>query len=218
MLIFTCISAAAGLYFSFSRGAMLGLLASLPVLVFFQKRQYFKLVLGGAAIAIGSMVLISITGGFEGNRFFKSFYSETNIKRFSMYQASLYAFIENPLVGLGSVQFSENVSEIKERYGLPFRDFHQHAHNVFLEILADFGTLGFLLFMGWLIAWIFELKAINDKWSRLLYPFLVCFIVSGQFEYLFDSNNTYLIFTIYAFSQAHILIQRNELNPRANKI
>ena len=56
--------------------------------------------------------------------------------------------------------------------------------------------------MAWIFLWGLELRRGHDAVGAGLLPFLVAFVVSGQFEYLFDANNSFLILFLYSLSSS----------------
>ena len=45
---------------------------------------------------------------------------------------------------------------------------------------------------------------------KLGIPFIAAMVVGGQFEYIFDANNSVLIFTVYAISLSPLLVEFNK--------
>lgn len=207
----------AGLVLSFTRGAMLGLLCSLPVIFWFWHR---KLAIGLSviiAILIGGAVLISIKGGSNSSRFLLKVTQGSNLKRLSQYQTSILAFKEKPVLGQGVNQFSSECRRIKEendiwfgmyceKFSLPCnyekleKRYCGHSHNIFLEMAANMGIIGFVFFCLWFFTWMFELIKRQDLLGVILLPFMINFLIASQFEVTFDANNSFLIFTLYPLS------------------
>lgn len=218
-LYLTLVFAILGLFASGCRGAILGTFCSIPFLVYFKNK---KLGLGiftlGLATLLGTLYLV-LFGSVTNIRFFQKISAASNLIRLSQYEAAVYAVKEKPLFGHGINQFSTQCKRVKEKNGLYWVDYckefdlscdleyyHKigpycsHAHNIFLETSANRGFIGLILFTLWLLFWLFEMYKRGDTWGYLIIPFIINFVVAGQFEYALDANNSFLIFLIYPLS------------------
>jgi O-antigen ligase len=194
-----------GMYFTFTRGAILGLLSGLPFVAYYYKPK-FGLIAGGLVVLI-----IGILGGFylfgniqnpEAPRLLVSKENGSDHIRRSQWQAAMIAVKEKPLLGYGFSNFHSQVKRIKIENDLDAKDYDDaHAHNLFLEIAAGTGLLGLALFLGWIICWALEMFKAPLLTRALVIPFCVAWIVSSQFEVTFDANNAAMIFFLYPLSQ-----------------
>jgi O-antigen ligase/Tfp pilus assembly protein PilF len=107
--------------------------------------------------------------------------------RFKYYSSAIQSFLEKPLFGkgIGSWEY-ESIKYAKEDltdYVVPY-----HAHNDYLEILAETGFLGFVLYFGIIIIPLIYLFKyfFNKNTSKELKLFSVFFIAS-LVVYLIDS-------------------------------
>ena len=193
-----------GMYFTYTRGALLGFLCGLPFVLY-----YFKPKLG-LTLGSGALFLIMILGGFylfgSGNynsRFLVSKNNNSDKIRRSQWQAAIIATKEKPLLGWGLSNFHSQLKRIKQENDLDAKHYNDaHAHNLFLEVSSGTGIIGLSLFLAWLISWAYECFKAKGIIRSLIFPFGVGFVVSSQFEVTFDANNASLIFTIYAISSA----------------
>jgi hypothetical protein len=97
------------------------------------------------------------TGGAGGGR---RLATSDLIPRVALWRAALAAWREHPLLGLGA----DNFRHIYGRYlGLPDPDDRLHANNLYLETLADEGTLG-------LLALVFLIGALGAAARRAVAP------------------------------------------------
>lgn len=197
------ILAFAGMYLSYTRGALLGFFCGIPFLLYFFNKKY-GLIFGGISLAgiliVGALYLFG--SGNYGTRFLMNKNNESDKIRRDMWTSALIATKEKPLFGWGYANLRTQIHRIKIENNLYAPNFISHAHNIFLEILAGTGLLGFFAFMGWLISWALEMYKNNGLVKALTIPFGVVFVVSGQFEVTFDSNNTAWILFVYTFSTA----------------
>jgi O-antigen ligase len=215
------VAAIVGLYFAKTRGAILGVFISLPVIIwFFNKKIAAVMVLIG--IIAGGVLGYKITyGGGSSNRLFTRLGNESNLKRFSQYETSFKTFLEKPIIGHGVNQFSSLCSKQKEKYGIFFPDYCRkypilncnwdqlpkycgHSHNIFLENMANRGIVGAGLLIILLIVWGIELWRRQDMMTVIFAAFMSNFVVASQFEYTLNANNSFMIFFLYAVSFAKI--------------
>jgi hypothetical protein len=111
----------------------------------------------GTIEVVGSDAAAATAGGAgRGLRFAPS----DMIPRAALWRAALAAWREHPLLGLGA----DNFRHLYGRYlGLPNPDVRLHANNLYLETLADEGTLG-------LMALVFLVGALGSAARRAAAP------------------------------------------------
>ena|SRR5690554_5141759 len=189
---------------TFTRGAMLGFLCGVPVLLYFYRKR--------AALIFGSisLILVFTMGGYylfgkknTNIRFLVTKENTSDSNRKNIFKAALYAVKEKPLLGLGYYNFKPHVQRIREDYNLPpIRITEAHAHNNFLEIASGTGLIGLFAFVGWLTSW--AIYSFKSYWGKaLIIPFGVVFIISGMFELtIIDSHLSALIYIIYSISSS----------------
>jgi O-antigen ligase len=138
-LLFGFIATFLGLYFSGSRGALLGFLIGIPFFFYRTAKKTFISFFISALIGLVIVTVIVFSGGSTVSRYFLPAKHDSNLIRISQYEAALYAIKERPLFGHGYRNFTDVSTRIKEKYNLPFKDFISHAHNNYLEIFAGSG-------------------------------------------------------------------------------
>lgn len=199
LAVFALISALLGVYFAYTRGALLGLLVALPLMFCFYKRK-LALAAGASSLAIiGMIVFISFSGGSDSNRLAQRADSASNTIRLSQFAAAYYMFTEKPLLGWGPKQYAYYVKDFKEKYDLAHKEYYGfHSHNIFLETLSTTGMLGFLALLSWLGLWFIEVIQ-GGRMTRFIYlPVLVYIGITGMFEMLFMAQTTTMIMLMYA--------------------
>ncbi len=189
-----------GLYFSYSRGALLGFLFSFPFyFINSKKKLYASLVVITSTLAI---LLIVIFNGTSTNRFLMKAKSDSNMIRLSQYQAAFKAFQERPLLGYGLRTFDHEVLRIKKQYHISYQKFSGHAHNNYLQVLAGTGILGFIFFCLFLFYWGREIFQIQSHYRLFFIAFFVNLLVSGLFQNtMTDGENMFFIMFMYSLSQ-----------------
>ncbi|HAZ11683.1 MAG: hypothetical protein A2X86_18335 [Bdellovibrionales bacterium GWA2_49_15] len=187
-----------GLYLAFARGGWIGYAIAIPC--FFLKKNK-KIIF--ALIAVAALFFVMSYNFLAPFKKMVSDREGSNAQRISFAQTAIVAFKERPVFGWGYRNFEPNVKALKEKYDLDHKYFGGHAHNNYLEHLASTGILGFLAILIFSFFWAYENFKRDDLISRLTFPFVISFIVSGQFQYTFgDGENLFLIMTVFLISEA----------------
>jgi hypothetical protein len=123
------------------------------------------------------------------------------VTRRDLWRAALRMWTERPLLGVGPDNFRHLYSQY---LGLAVWDDRVHANNLYLELLADVGLPGTLLF-GWLLlaalsqlAWTLRRPRTDGPalWVVGLGASLLAFLVHGLLDYFLEFVSTYLLFWI----------------------
>jgi len=198
------------LYYTYTRGALLGLLCGLPFVLYYFNRK-LGLTLGGLSV----VVVLTLVGfylfgsGNYSSRFLKNKNNNSDITRRSQWKAAIIATSEKPILGWGLSNFHSQLKRIKNDYDLDSKSYNDaHAHNLFLEIASGTGIVGLILFLGWLISWAIEAFKAQGLVRAIIVPFGVCWVISSQFEVTFDANNASMIFMLYSISSAVIMVKK----------
>lgn len=154
--VLAAIGAIAGVVLSFSRGAYIGL-----VIVFALYALHIKLnpryavlavllVVGLIRVAppeftarfgtLGNLVPGSDSGGVQSEGSFRGRSAE-------MLMAA-YMFADNPLIGVGSGNYRKLYPTYIREHGAPVDDEERNAHSFYLEVLAEHGLIGFVVWGG----------------------------------------------------------------------
>jgi O-antigen ligase len=203
---------AVALYFTYTRGAMLGAAAGVAVLAM---RRSWKLGALVALIGIAGVAFLALRAGREGGerRDRGPRYLQTDSAiRLGQWRAASLSFLERPVLGWGYRNFELQSAALKERYGFE-KDvvrkrgqprqvtyFQGHAHNNFLESFASMGVVGGLAFLAFVLLWLRE--AWRSRHGLFLAPPIVAFLVSGMFENtFFDSEVLNCLLLLYLVTQ-----------------
>lgn len=190
-----------GMYLSYTRGAMLGFLLGLPVVLFYYNNRIGKIFTTICAFVVATMITFAIFGGSNKSRFLISLNNQSENTRLSQFQSAFHAFKERPILGFGPGQLTFNVKELKEKYNLEHKEYIQHAHNVFLETAANTGIIGLLTFIAWLLLWANELlKYRNNLAKQMFFPVILFIFVAGQVEMIMMAQTSTMIYFLYAIS------------------
>lgn len=229
LLILGILIGSAGLITSQSRGAILGFLCTIPIAFYFKNKNWGKKCFVGLFIILAAITYGISSQKISSLRFFQNFHSPSNLMRLAQYEASLLSFKENPWFGLGPKQFAYNVERVKKENHLFWGDYCQrfklkcdyshmkphygyHAHNIFLEKLANLGLWGFLCFSLWLIFWFIEMRKRKDLLGRMSLLFLTNLFIIGQVDYILSGTVAFLVFYMYSLSLSSL-----NLSPKNKK-
>lgn len=201
---FTGIILFIALFLTYTRGAMLGLVCSMPLTIYFYKKK-LGLYLCGVVF-----ILLSGLGGYYlfGNkntdiRFLITKNNHSDAQRRSVWLAGLYALKERPLQGWGYMNFENHMKSVKERFDLPEKKFsNTHTHNNFLEVAVGTGVFGLLAFLGWLIFWCRETLKGHSLVKIFTLPIITVFVIAGQFELMLDHRLSIIIFSFYSLASS----------------
>lgn len=163
------------LVFSEVRGALLGLLALIPVAIIYSKRLSKKVLIGFAILVTVTIVLFLMTGRLqEGvNDLRKVFAGNMNSSwgiRLVLWKTSLESFLASPWIGWGAESYrTYSVSGFMTTPLPKFIEF-THFHSDFFQLLA---VGGLVMISGWLItcAWL--------AWTVRHDPYRLSLIISS---------------------------------------
>jgi O-antigen ligase len=183
-------------FLTFSRSAYLGLLISLFVFLIFG----FKLLIFRKKILLTSLIILTVLFFFMprspiSERFTSSFntYESSNIERLSNWEEASHLIKKHPIIGVGIGNYSINIAKLRNmdyiNYRLPV-----YAHNTYLDILAEMGIVGLLLWLG-LFAYVIWIQIINlykranqtDVWAGIYAIGVISSLVWFLTQSLFDT-------------------------------
>lgn len=197
------------IFTSQTRGALLAVLVGLPWLLLRYKPKIAASIIGLGTAFVAIVVYISFFSvNNTGSRFF-NIKDGSNMKRMSQFYSAVKSVQEKPVFGLGSDQFSYNVTRLKKEYDIWSQQYSGHSHNIYLEHAANFGIIGLFLILGFFITWFWEMFKLGGDFGWAMTAYIVAFNVSGQVELLFDNTNSHILFFAYSFSQAFRYTQKS---------
>lgn len=179
-----------GLFFTYTRGALLAFIVSLA---FVNKKI--------AAFALAIIIALATITAFINPNFVKEniIRKGSQEERIGAWLGAIEAFKERPLLGYGYQNYEPHSSAIKKKYNIMMPEFVGHAHNNFLEILSTTGILGFIPFLAWLYFWGMDILKREDVVAKIMLPFYICFLVGGLTQVTFnDGENAFFFLAVYS--------------------
>lgn len=146
-----------GFSISASRGGLLGLTAGVLIVIYYSRHRLRNLVV----VAVLVLALGSAFGTSPLNRLLHPDKSdqESSQDRLELWHAGLESFRQHPLIGVGVGGFHPKTMKNGVLIDLPFRV----AHNTYVDYLINLGLVGFVPFVGLLIASTWSLKRLARK-------------------------------------------------------
>lgn len=190
----------ANLLLTLSRGAWLGLFGSLGMLTILLLIHYDLLTVtelktwwgnrsqGQRRLITGGVVLtligIVVAGALLINSF--SISARRPELRTRLWDSALQQFAEKPITGQGFYTFGH---DYPLNIRIPSQQSHAHAHSVPLNILAEIGLIGFVVFIGTAI-WVVRLIRVQwrqiEKEDRFIWFPAISALVGYGIHHLFD--------------------------------
>jgi len=200
-----CGIALAGLYLSFSRGAMLGAVAGFVALAVIQQKRWLT-----TGLIVAGLGLAGYAWTQKHRYFSRAELSEDQV-RLSQWKTAIQTFRTHPVFGVGYRQFEERNVELKKSFGYAedwYREieeekhwyyFKGHAHNDYLEAFASTGVLGGIAYLGFCACWVWEVSRRNLTRSLFL-PLVIAFLASSFFQNVFTDSEVlgFLLFLYFA--------------------
>jgi O-antigen ligase len=102
----------------------------------------------------------------------------------TLWRAALQIFSEHPILGAGFDSFSREFFERIESFPINGVGIPEHSHNLFTEMLAEFGLLGFGLVLSTAVLWLWSLrKQKNDPATFLAVGAMLILGIHSGLEY-----------------------------------
>ena len=172
-----------------TRAAWLDLAIVLPLILVYRFRTRKKVLAALLILAVMSGIfLMASPRTFDRFTTFATVSSEQSVsERFLMWRSALNAIGDNPLMGVGFGNYESAYQEIymldeaKER-------FQGHAHNIYLQLWAETGLPGLLLFcglFGYILCW--SWRRVRNFYGLILFAATLDFMLYGLTDYTLAS-------------------------------
>lgn len=198
LLAFSFITMVICLILTRSRAGWLALVGAMSFLVIIEKRKRLTIGLALVLIVAASILMPSVRTRlvtiFDLN-------SLVNEERIYGVKSALQMIKDHPLTGIGINTFYY----VYPQYQLPEAKQHlPHAHNIFLQIGAEMGLFGVVIFL-WLLIRVFKigweiLRKAKDDYLRALtiglLASLIAFLINQEFDFMWLTHNLFVFFWI----------------------
>jgi hypothetical protein len=144
--------------------------------------------------------------------------STSNIERMALIKYAISAFLENPILGVGSLNFPNYFINKGLMEGI-YADKYEilEPHNAFLQVAAEEGIIGLISFASWIIIMgvlLFSQKSSNPEKQKLLSglkTFYLVLISNLAYGYIASQFRFYLAL-FWGLTSAALVVHRNEQN------
>lgn len=154
-------------------------------------------------------ILYSSVGHIMEEMFMSVFTSTERVTDFSLIERAFYrqkaweVFLQNPILGAGIDNFSSYLEAINYSHAV-------YAHNNFLELLADGGIIGFLVYYWFYIKILFisfrlYLKHSKIKFHILVLSFMVCLLIMEYGQIIYFNIYAQLVMAVVLISFERII-------------
>ena len=145
--------AVAMILFTQSRGALVSALFSGALYAFSLDRRT------ALRLAVAAAVTVTVVGAILSQEMVERFASILEMAetgeaadravegRLGSWMVAVRLFMDNPVLGVGAGNFNVLYQDTANELGLIFRGRDRSPHSLYLEVLSEFGLVGFLLFM-----------------------------------------------------------------------
>lgn len=154
--------------YTFSRGGVIALLAALIALAFYRPPRLWVIGVMVAVVWVAGLLMPStfidrmatVTDVLTGEQDPRS---EVSFRgRSSEMLSAWYMFLDHPLLGVGANNYPVNYQTYARKLGLDNRATLREPHNLFIQIAAETGILGLLVF-GFILYYIFRCIHLTRK-------------------------------------------------------
>lgn len=212
-----------GLYLTQSRGGLIAALAAVLIWIVMAGRPYIRwLVLAPLVLAVllvlpgvGSrLITLTDVAAADGG------VSDPSLQgRIGAQRSGVGMFVEHPILGVGFGAFASSVPEYQRKLGIQAEVLD--AHNLYLEIAAETGAIGLLmwsLFFGFglfvaLRAWLVsgQSGSAKDRWPHLMATGVIAGLAAWLLASAFlHAANLRVIFTVLAVGVGLDLLSREK--------
>jgi O-antigen ligase len=220
-LILALVAANALMLFStYSRGSLLGALAVLPYLYFGRKRWMLASLIAGVLVGSIAMAIYHTAPGVDYIGYSFSIQNQDaklanlSIRYEWLWPRALAYFEQSPIIGLGFGSFDDHIGSVVSYFhvvgiasDISIEHSDSHAHNSYLNILAELGIvgLGLILSFFWkLVQWSKDGAAVgalmNGGQNFAAFRFVeissICLLVMAATEHRLVSPSNVLILSL----------------------
>ncbi|HBR69911.1 MAG TPA: hypothetical protein DEA55_11105, partial [Rhodospirillaceae bacterium] len=198
---------AAGMFFTKSRGGLLGTLVMLTVLILTRAPKLgLTIIITGILAVGGGVFFLLLVYGWDGTvAGLIPGRPEAVLDRLIIWTRAIKVFTDHPLFGVGFGGFHDEVYRtggIALNVGLGYESLH--CHNTYLEVLTGTGLVGFLSYLTFLAACMTKLVSLwvnrkglpSDGFILAAIAAQGAYMMFGMVDMLFLQNMHFMLLTI----------------------
>ena len=157
------------IYLTFSRMALMVLIAELALILFLAQKRT-TVVLSGILVIL-SVALYLFHPPFKARikQMNPLTAQKAEFERVIFWKAHYNIFKDHPLLGVGANCSQHVYDEYYAKIPNKISNRQYNAHNIYLQFMADSGILGLISFLFIIVAWLIELTSSirKSKWSQI---------------------------------------------------
>ena len=211
ILYFVCATSALLTLLTITRGVWIAASVAIIFGIFVWLKKYF---VKAVIIFTGVFILILAVNTQVRNRFLidSSVQQGSNYIRLALYKANLEMVKDHPIFGVGVGQNVKHLPEYYKKLNINQETLISHAHNQYLDILANTGVTGLTCFLFFIFAFskqilqtIFKIteKERDINLLKSLFLAICCFLIGALTECNFNvSKNRYFFLILVSFALA----------------
>ena len=155
-----------------------------------ENAELVEVVLQGNSTTYSVPLDYKLLPGFISNRLQGLFANQNAIQRTVFFEDGLKLFYRSPIIGLGMGAYENGIRSVQS-----FAYDTKYAHNHYIQVLAETGVVGLVLFLGVLLTAAFALwRSRQQDHASLLLPAL-----TGTLVFMAGHAAVEVIFSLYAF-------------------
>lgn len=204
----------AGLLFNGTRGAWLALAVAIPVLTLLYDRSIKKILFLAFFAASTALVFVNSSNLQTRAESITSTTLQSNTERILIWQSAYQMFKDHPFLGVGLGQYTPKY--LNEYKSSQAKENVRHAHNNFMQMLAEngfFGFIGFVSLFGYIL--ISSLRGALQRFSPysvLVFSCTFALLLQGLTEYNFGNSAVIKYFWVILGCLMVLMRQNSSLN------
>jgi O-antigen ligase len=197
------------LYLNGTRGAWIAFAVILICIPFYllklprvwQAGYIVALVLAGTLVAQGSYFQVKFRAAITDIQLYQQGVASTSLGgRFEMWKASYKMFVENPILGVGAGNWTDEFQKnVTGNNDAPYLMEFNHPHNVYLEALSTRGLVGMfslLLFILYPLVYVWKRRdQETDLFRNLVIMAVFAMLISGAVDMLTNIRHVFMVYS-----------------------
>jgi O-antigen ligase len=162
-----------------SRASYVGFFGAVIIVIWLHFKSIKKFLIAMGVLIVVTVPILFFTGVYKRVFQILNFQEDTSVLRFYIWEKAWYLFSQSPLFGIGYARFNDvfsidrgvfDIGRLRGYTGIAAfymkQDFYSnsaHAHNAYLQFLAETGVIGLgLILLFWILCIVKILKAYNS--------------------------------------------------------